>query len=98
MMGFKSGDPSQPYVHSWKNGASLLSITLTDQAGDSLTLSNGQATVKVANVQVMQASPTSLSLGLVGSLPVLVLGAFDPIFGATILQNPAATATIVKAG
>lgn len=98
MMGFKSGDPSMAYVHSWNPGASLLSITLTDQAGDSIAIANGMVTVKAAGVQVIQASPTALALGLVGTLPLLPLGSTDAIFGAPVLINPAAAATIVRGG
>jgi hypothetical protein len=67
-------------------------------ANDSLEISAGTVTVKIGGVTVIQASATSLALGLIGALPVLVQGTTDAIFGVPVLQNPAAIATIVKAG
>jgi hypothetical protein len=91
IMAFKSGDPSQAFVHSWKNGASLLSVTFTDQAGDSITLANGQVTVKVANATVVTASPSSVALGVNPiKTPVLTVGAVD-YMGIPITNSPTNT-------
>jgi hypothetical protein len=97
-LGWEKGDPKRPYcVPLFESSSQAQSITLTDAAGDSITIGNGQLTVKIAGVQVLQASASSLALGLVGTLPVLVQGAFDS-YGVPVTQAPAAIATIVKAG
>ncbi len=99
LLGWERGDPSKPYcMPAWDSGAVLSSLTIGDANGDSISIGNGTITVKIGGVQVLQASASSLALGLVGTLPVLVQGATDSIYGAPILQNPAATGTIVKAG
>lgn len=89
LLGWDGGNPEGPYVTAGLISDAATTISL--EAGSSLTVKAGGATV-------LQASPTSLALGLVGTLPVLVQGSTDSIFGAPIQQNPAAIATIVKAG
>jgi hypothetical protein len=97
LVGWMGADPLKTYCAVWEDNAQPISITITNIAGDSITLSGGQVTIKAAGVQVVQASPTTLALGLIGSLPVLVQGAFDSM-GVPVTQNPVATATIVRAG
>jgi hypothetical protein len=93
------GDPAQRFcLPIWGAGAQATSIVIGDVANDSLTIANGVVTIKVGGVVVLQASATKLALGLVGSLAVLVQGSTDAVFGAPVLQNPAAIATIVDAG
>lgn len=98
LLGWDGGNPEGPYALAPAIGDSLLGVTIGDAAGDSIAIANGMVTIKAAGVQVLQASATALALGLVGALPVLVQGTTDAIFGAPVLQNPAAVATIVKAG
>jgi hypothetical protein len=99
LLGWERGDPSKIFcMPAWDAGAQLLSLTIGDAAGDSITLANGVVTIKVGGVQVLQASPTKLALGLNALFPVLVQGSTDSVFGAPVLQNPAATGTIVDAG
>lgn len=95
IMGFKSGDPSQAFVHSWKNGASLLSVTFTDKTGDSITLANGQVTVKVANATWISGSPASMTLGTnPAATPILTIGAFDSM-GVPVTNSPTNTGTVL---
>lgn len=96
-IGWANGDESKPYAALWEGTESMLSLTISDAANDSISISNGVVTVKVAGVQVIQASSTALALGLVGTLPVLVQGSVDSM-GVPVTQNPAATGTIVRAG
>lgn len=83
-----------------KNGA----ITITDKGGAQIKLDgSGNVTVQAAapngSVTVTATPATgTVALGPVGNLQVLVQGAQDPVFGAPILQAPAAVASIVKAG
>jgi hypothetical protein len=98
LLGWDGGSPEGPYVTSGAVGDTAIKIALSDVANDSLEISAGTVTVKIGGVTVIQASATSLALGLIGALPVLVQGTTDAIFGVPVLQNPAAIATIVKAG
>lgn len=97
LLGWDGGNPEGPFALIL-SGGNAIKIALSDVANDSLEISSGVVTIKIGGVQVFQASATALALGLVGTLPVLVLGASDAIFGAPVLQNPAATTTIVMAG
>lgn len=70
-------------------------VSVTAGAGGNVSVStSGSGSVSVS------ATPLtgSVKLGPVGTLQVLVLGAQDPIFGAPIVQAPAAVASIVLAG
>lgn len=98
MLGWERGDPARPRVMPiFESGGKAVSVTYTDSAGDSISISGGTVTIKAAGTQVIQATATSLKLGLLGTLAVLVQGAFDS-YGVPVTQAPAAAATIVKAG
>jgi phage gp45-like len=77
--------------------------TMTDAAGASVKLDgNGNVTVQAAapngTVTVTATAVTgAVKLGPVGSLAVLVQGTVDSL-GVPVTQNPAASASIVKAG
>lgn len=98
LLSWDGGNPASAYVCCGLSSDPVLKIALSDVANDSLEITSGTVTIKIGGVTVLQASATALALGLVGALPVLVQGTTDAIFGAPVLQNPAALATIVKAG
>jgi hypothetical protein len=98
LLGWEKGDPSRIYaVPAWESGAKVTKLVFTDAANDSIEVSNGIVTVKVSGTQVLQASATSLKLGLVGALPFLYQGSVDSM-GVPVTNNPAASASIVKGG
>jgi hypothetical protein len=95
MLGFMSGDPSMPYVHSWGSGSSALTVTLTDAAGDEVSISNGSLTVKVAGATWVASSGASLTLGTnLVTTPVLGLGSVDSL-GVPVTQVPTCTNTVL---
>jgi hypothetical protein len=96
LLGWDGGNPEGPYALVL-SGDNALKVTLSDVANDSLEITNGTVTVKVAGVTVLQASPTSVGLGLVRALPFLYLGSVDGL-GIPVTNNPAAVASIVKGG
>lgn len=91
--------PETFHVESTNGG-----LTLKDKSGASITFDgNGNITVQAAapngSVTVTATPGTgAVKLGPNGNLQVLVLGAQDAIFGAPIIQAPAAVASIVSAG
>lgn len=113
MLAFDGADPSKPYVSSFRNeqiksfkikdqnNDSITmgngTITLTDSSNDSVTIGNGSVVIKSNNTTVIDASVSALKLGLIGTFAVLVQGSIDGL-GIPITNNPAASATIVKAG
>jgi hypothetical protein len=97
LLGWDGGSPEGPYVTSGAVGDTAIKIALSDVANDSLEISAGTVTVKIAGVTVLQASATSVGLGLVRALPFLYLGSVDGL-GIPVTNNPAASASIVKGG
>lgn len=103
-----ASDPNGAQMKLDGNGAA----SLTDKAGNQIKADGTNIDVTAAagaNVNVsasgsgsvqVTATPVTgaVKLGPVGTLQVLVLGAQDPVFGAPILQAPAAVLSIVKAG
>jgi hypothetical protein len=99
LLGWVGGDPSKPYcTPHWEMDASTVqSLSWANANGDSITIANGHVTIKVGNTTVLDASATTLALGLLGNLAVLVQGSLDSM-GVPVTQAPPASATIVKGG
>jgi hypothetical protein len=97
LLGWDGGNPEGPYVTGGATTDTAIKIALSDVANDSLEISAGTVTVKIAGVTVLQASATSVGLGLVRALPFLYLGSVDGL-GIPVTNNPAASASIVKGG
>lgn len=96
LLGWDGGNPEGPYALIL-SGGSAIKIALSDVTNDSLEISAGTVTVKIGGVTVLQASATSVGLGLVRALPFLYLGSVDGL-GIPVTNNPAASASIVKGG
>jgi hypothetical protein len=97
LLGWDGGNPEGPYVTGGATTDTAIKIALSDVANDSLEISAGTVTIKIAGVTVLQASATSVGLGLVRALPFLYLGSVDGL-GIPVTNNPAASASIVKGG
>lgn len=96
LLGWDGGNPEGPYALIL-SGDSAIKISLSDVANDSLEISAGTVTLKIAGVTVFQASATAVGLGLVRSLPFLYQGSVDSL-GVPVTNNPAASASIVRGG
>jgi hypothetical protein len=97
LLGWDGGNPQSPFACLSAPSDAPQSITFTDSAGDSITISNGHVTVKCANTTVIDASVSSLKLGLIGALPFLYQGSIDSM-GVPVTNNPAASASILAGG
>lgn len=97
LLSWDGGNPASPYVCCGLSSDGALKIALSDAGNDSLEISAGTVTVKIAGVTVFQASATAVGLGLVRSLSFLYLGSVDGL-GIPVTNNPAAVASIVKGG
>jgi hypothetical protein len=86
LVGFRNGDPTQPYAIAFEFSASMLTVSVT--ASTSVTI-DGTALVDI--------NGTSITCGPVGTIPVLVVGSTDSVFGLPILQFPGCT-NALKAG
>lgn len=92
-LGWDGGNKDKPYVTSFQS-ESITNLTITTQAGDSITIGNGECKIQLSNTTMIDATAAGMTLGSNPvSTPILTFGAFDSM-GVPVTNSPTNTNTI----